>query len=213
MVRLVGTFRHFRRFAFFTSVLVGLWIVANAAGGQGNNPPRQSVPHGVATLFKPFGFLSSTHFSSYERIALFAVAGIAILALLYAGYLMGFVFRADRGTARMQDIALAIREGSKAYLSRQRNTLLPIIGIIAALLLITANWHSRLGASLPIGRALAFVCGALFSLTVGTVGMLLATRGNLSVAAAAANEGFGKALRLGYRTGTVTGILIDGLGQ
>ncbi len=213
MMRLVGTFRRYRRFVFFASVLAGLWLVANAASGQANHTHRHSVPRlGMSGVFKPFGFLSSSHFSSYERIALFAVAGIAILALLYAAYLMRFVFRADRGTVRMQAVAQAIREGSRAYLSRQRKALLPIIGIIAVLLLITANWHSQLGASLPIGRALAFVCGALFSLTVGTVGMLLATRGNLSVAAAAANEGFGKALRLGYRTGTVTGILIDGLG-
>ena len=213
MVRIVGTFRRYRRFLFFSCVLVGLWMVANAASGQARHPlPPDAALRGAASTFTPFGFLWSPRFSTVERIALFAVAGIAILALLYAAYLMQFVSRADRGTPRMQDIAKAIREGSRAYLSRQRKTLLPIIGIIAVLLLITANWHSQLGASLPIGRALAFVCGAMFSLTVGTVGMLLATRGNLCVAAAAANEGFGKALRLGYRTGTVTGILIDGLG-
>ena len=213
MVRLVGTFRRFRRFVFFACALACLWFVANASGGPGNSPRTVNFPSaGHRTTFTPFGFLWSPHFSVYERTALFAVAGIAILALLYAAYLMGFVSRADKGTPRMQDIAKAIREGSKAYLTRQRNTLLPIIAVIALLLLLTANWHSQLGASLPIGRALAFVCGALFSLTVGTVGMFLATRGNLSVAAAAADEGFGKALRLGYRTGTVTGILIDGLG-
>ena len=213
MVQFLRSFRHFRRFFFFATVLAGLWFVAHAAAGQGTKAhgPTFHSSHVIST-FKPFGFLWSPHFSGYERIALFAVAAIAILALLYAAYLMRFISRADRGTIRMQEIAKAIREGSKAYLSRQRNTLLPIIAIIALLLLITANWHSQLGASLPIGRALAFVVGALFSLTVGTVGMFLATRGNLSVAAAAANEGFGKALRLGYRTGTVTGILIDGLG-
>ncbi len=213
MVRLVGAFRRFQRFGFFACALAGLWFVANASGGPGGKALRANLPSAShQTAFTPFGFLWSPQFSVYERITLFAVAGIAILALLYAAYLMGFVSRADKGTVRMQDIAKAIREGSKAYLTRQRNTLLPIIALIALLLLLTANWHTQLGASLPIGRALAFVCGALFSLTVGTVGMFLATRGNLSVAAAAADEGFGKALLLGYRTGTVTGILIDGLG-
>ncbi|MGC8539927.1 MAG: sodium-translocating pyrophosphatase [Phycisphaerae bacterium] len=213
MAQLGNRFRPFRRFFFFSALLVGLWIVASVSNGQVGNQHRALLPSAMAVpQFTAFGFLWSPHFSVYERAALFAVAGIALLALLYAAYLMGFVSRADKGTLRMQDIARAIREGSKAYLTRQRNTLLPIIALIALLLLLTANWHSQMGASLPIGRALAFVCGALFSLTVGTVGMLLATRGNLSVAAAAADEGFGKALLLGYRTGTVTGILIDGLG-
>jgi K(+)-stimulated pyrophosphate-energized sodium pump len=61
------------------------------------------------------------------------------------------------------------------------------------------------------GRAGAFLIGAIFSGTVGFVGMRLATIGNLKVAAAAP-VGFGKALMLGYRTGTITGMLTDGLG-
>ncbi len=51
----------------------------------------------------------------------------------------------------------------------------------------------------------------MFSATVGFVGMRLATVGNLRVAAAAKTS-FGQALQLGYRTGTITGMLTDGLG-
>jgi len=58
---------------------------------------------------------------------------------------------------------------------------------------------------------LAFLVGSTFSATVGFVGMRLATVGNLRVAAAA-QDSFGKALQLGYRTGTITGMLTDGLG-
>ena len=53
--------------------------------------------------------------------------------------------------------------------------------------------------------------GSIFSATVGFVGMRLATVGNLRVAAAARTS-FGRALQLGYRTGTITGMLTDGLG-
>ncbi len=72
---------------------------------------------------------------------------------------------------------------------------------------------SPLGAKDPFawGRAVAFLMGAIFSGTVGFVGMRLATTGNLRVAAAA-QVGFGRALMLGYRTGTITGMLTDGLG-
>ncbi len=140
MVRLSGRFLHFRRFFFFIAVLAGLWLVAHSASGREAGFNKSfAYRQVVATAFRPFGFLWSPQFSNCERIALFAVAGIAILALLHAAYLMRFVSRADRGTARMQDIARAIREGAQAYLGRQRNTLLPIIAIIALLLLITAN--------------------------------------------------------------------------
>jgi K(+)-stimulated pyrophosphate-energized sodium pump len=61
------------------------------------------------------------------------------------------------------------------------------------------------------GRAFAFLVGAAFSWTVGFVGMRLATSGNLRVAAAATRS-YGEAMQLGYRTGTVTGMLTDGLG-
>jgi K(+)-stimulated pyrophosphate-energized sodium pump len=57
----------------------------------------------------------------------------------------------------------------------------------------------------------AFLIGSIFSMLVGTVGMVMATRGNL-VVAAAAPKGFGLALQYGYRSGTVTGMLTDGLG-
>ena len=64
---------------------------------------------------------------------------------------------------------------------------------------------------MELGRAAAFFMGAIFSWTVGFVGMSLAVRGNLRVAAAARTS-YGEALQLGYRTGTITGMLTDGLG-
>jgi len=62
-----------------------------------------------------------------------------------------------------------------------------------------------------LGRALAFVLGAGFSLTVGQIGMRMAVQGNVRVASAA-RRSFGDALRIAYRTGTITGMLTDGLG-
>jgi len=66
-------------------------------------------------------------------------------------------------------------------------------------------------APFKFGRAGAFAVGAVFSWLVGFVGMRLATTGNLRVAAAARHS-YGEAMQLGYRTGTVTGMLTDGLG-
>ncbi|MFH0940142.1 MAG: sodium-translocating pyrophosphatase [Planctomycetota bacterium] len=171
--------------------------------------------------FQYFKFLDKTpnvltgkpQFSDAERIALFATLGIAIAGLLYALMLMGQIKKADNGTKKMQEIADAIREGANAYLKRQLATVAVMIAVLVVVLFVTKAISSDLGFSDPFawGRAGAFLIGAIFSATVGFVGMRLATTGNLKVAAAAP-VGFGKALMLGYRTGTITGMLTDGLG-
>jgi K(+)-stimulated pyrophosphate-energized sodium pump len=85
-----------------------------------------------------------------------------------------------------------------------------LIVFITILLFVTANMSGAV-ASIAWGRSLAFLLGSVFSALVGFVGMRLATVGNLRVAAAA-RKSFGNALQLGYRTGTITGMLTDGLG-
>ncbi len=183
---------------------------------QQEYPPVKGgvISHSVRSVtgeFHPFGFLYTPSFTVPERVALILVLLIAIAGLCYAAFLIRLIKRADRGTAKMQEVASAIRQGSIAYLRRQRRTLLPLIGLIALVLVATASWTTAAGWNLPLGRGIAFLMGSLFSMAVGTVGMLMATEGNLAVAAAAP-QGFGKALQLGYRTGTVTGMLNDGLG-
>jgi K(+)-stimulated pyrophosphate-energized sodium pump len=164
-------------------------------------------------VFRPFEFMHSPAYSQAERIALFASLFIAVCGLLYALMLMKQVRSADKGTAQMQAVADAVREGANAYLSRQLKTVGIMIGVLVIVLYVAGAMASELGFADPfvIGRAGSFLIGALFSGTVGVVGMRLATTGNLRVAAAAP-KGFGRALMLGYRTGTITGMLTDGLG-
>ncbi|HEY2147231.1 MAG TPA: sodium/proton-translocating pyrophosphatase, partial [Pirellulales bacterium] len=135
---------------------------------------------------------------------------VALAGLGYALMLVGYVRRADQGTARMQEIARAVREGADAYLFRQFRVVGLLILIITAVLYWAAD-KSGLAKEISIGRAAAFFVGSVFSATVGFIGMRLATVGNLRVAAAARTS-FGQALQLGYRTGTITGMLTDGLG-
>jgi K(+)-stimulated pyrophosphate-energized sodium pump len=158
--------------------------------------------------FKPFNFLSDPNYSNGERAALIAVVLVALLGLGYAGYLVREVYAADPGTERMQQIAGAIREGAYAYLGRQFSIIGPLIVLLAVILYLTGRGS---GEEIAWGRAVAFLMGAAFSGLVGFVGMTLATTGNLRVAAAA-RKSFGGALQVGYRAGTVTGMLTDGLG-
>ncbi len=169
---------------------------------------------------EPFSaFRGDPDYTVTEQIALILNVVIALAGLVYAGMLVKQVYAADTGTIRMQEITRAIREGADAYLKRQFTTVAILIAIITAILVLT-KWPWGLEPTDPsypehlqvaIGRGVAFLVGSLFSATVGFVGMRLATAGNLRVAAAA-KDSFGKALQIGYRTGTITGMLTDGLG-
>jgi K(+)-stimulated pyrophosphate-energized sodium pump len=160
------------------------------------------------TAFKAFALFSDARFKPIEIFGLVAVLCIAIAGLLYAALLVKQVRKADKGTKKMQEIAAAVREGANAYLFAQFKKIVPLIFIITVLLYLT---YTGAIDAFRWGRAGAFFIGALFSGMVGFVGMRLATEGNLRVATAA-KRSYGEALQLGYRTGTITGMLTDGLG-
>ena len=146
-------------------------------------------------------------FSQGEIIALWSVLGTAVAGLIYAAFLMVQVLAEDQGTAKMQEISRSIRIGANAYLVRQFKTILFLILILAAALYFTAGERH-----IAVGRACAFLMGSIFSAAVGFIGMNLAVRGNVRVAAAANRQSFSQALKIAYRTGTITGMLTDGLG-
>ena len=148
-------------------------------------------------------------YQMWEQVGLVLILVVAVAGLLYAALLAKQVNRAPDGTPKMQAIAAAVREGSNAYLAAQFKKIGPLIAIITVVLFFTSSW--RLHQEFAFGRAGAFLVGSIFSSIVGFIGMRLATRGNLKVAAAARSS-YGEAMQLGYRTGTITGMLTDGLG-
>src|SRR3954470_12801810 len=109
------------------------------------------------------------------------VAVIAVLSLAAALTFRRQVLAADDGTARMQEIGRAVQEGASAYLARQFKTLSGFVVVVLLLLLLLPADTS----SSRIGRSVAFVVGALFSASIGYLGMSLAVRANVRVAAAA----------------------------
>ena len=139
-----------------------------------------------------------------------AVVAVVALAALVIGYLLlKEVLAAGQGTEKMQEIAKAVQEGAAAYLNRQRNTL-AVFGVVVFLLLLVLP-AENLGER--IGRSVFFLVGAAFSFFIGYLGMWLATRANLRVAAAAREpEGREKAMRIAFRTGGVVGMFTVGLG-
>jgi K(+)-stimulated pyrophosphate-energized sodium pump len=182
------------------------WALAQEAGAP-KSAPLATSPAGAPSAEAVRLFAPLTEYATGERIGLILTLLIAVAGLVYAAMLVSQVLGADQGTKRMRDVADAVREGAWAYLMRQAVALLPLVILITAILYFTAE---ATGA-VQVGRAAAFFVGAFFSWLVGFVGMNLAVRGNLRVAAAARTS-YGNALQLGYRTGTITGMLTDGLG-
>ncbi|MFD9941488.1 sodium-translocating pyrophosphatase [Nonomuraea sp. NPDC059023] len=135
------------------------------------------------------------------------VAAVALIALAVAGGLVREVLAADQGTERMQNIARAVQEGAAAYLKRQFKTLAIFVVIIPIVL-----WFLPGATDVKIGRSIFFIVGAGFSALTGFMGMWLAVRGNVRVAAAARASGEKRAMRIAFRTGGVAGMFTVGLG-
>ena len=172
-------------------------------------------PAPAAEGFAYFSFWNDKHYDGLERGSLIVVLLVAVAGLLYAAMLVGQVVGADQGTEKMRKVAAAIRAGANAYLARQFRAIIVLIGVLCFILWLISGGEAGESAAaaeaVRWGRVGAFFVGATFSWLVGFVGMSLAVQGNLRVAAAARTS-YGGALQLGYRTGTITGMLTDGLG-
>ena len=135
------------------------------------------------------------------------VAVIALIALAMASVFRREVLAAPEGTTRMQTIGRAVQEGASAYLNRQFRTLSIFVVLVFALLFALPG-----DMDIRIGRSIFFIVGAVFSASIGYLGMSLATKANMRVAAAANDEGRDPAMRIAFRTGGTVGMATVGLG-
>ena len=136
------------------------------------------------------------------------IAAIAVVSLLFAVVLRRQVLAAPEGSPRMRSIAQAVQEGASAYLNRMLRTLVVFAAVVFALLFLLPG-----DTGVRIGRSIFFLLGAGFSAAIGYLGMWLAVRANVRVAAAATRPG-GRAVgtAIAFRTGGVVGMSVVGLG-
>jgi K(+)-stimulated pyrophosphate-energized sodium pump len=168
------------------------------------------------------GLYSRLGLGSFEQIALLIILAVALISLAYAQWLRSGVLKKDKGTDKMQEVWNAVRIGSNAYLQKQLQIILPVIAFMAIALFLsvyvvtptpeaTQLFPQNTVITIAIGRMLAFVAGASFSMIVGQFGMRMAIQANVR-AAAASRRSFNEALSIAYYSGTFTGMLTDGLG-
>ena len=140
------------------------------------------------------------HQPGFSMMTLWLIVLCGVLALLYAIWATFSVMRADPGSAKMQEISAAVREGAQAYLRRQYTT----IAIVGVVIFFVVGY--LLGWLVAVG----FAVGAILSGSAGFIGMNVSVRANVRTAQAAIGSLAG-GLELAFRAGAITGLLVAGL--
>ncbi|MGD0273956.1 MAG: sodium-translocating pyrophosphatase [Gaiellaceae bacterium] len=137
-----------------------------------------------------------------NHAVLFALVA-AIVGVSYGVALIFWLLKQPTGTERMREISHAVQEGASAYLRKQYTT----IAIVSVLPFLLIGFYDKLGW----GTAVGFLVGAVLSATAGFIGMNVSVRSNVRVAEAA-KGGLRPAFGVAFRAGSVTGLLVVGLG-
>jgi len=130
-----------------------------------------------------------------------------LLSLVAAWVHANRVSRAEPGTERMREIAAAIQEGAMAFLRREYQSLFVFVVFLAVVIALAGSFTEGMRPQ----TAIAFVLGALASVTAGYVGMRIATLGNVRTTNAA-RQGQRSALAIAFSGGAVMGLSVAGLG-
>ncbi len=134
-----------------------------------------------------------------SEIVLFAL-GCGVLGVVYALITASWVIKQDAGSERMKKISAAVQEGAEAFLAREYKTVAIVGIVIFGLLFFIGTWS-----------AIGFAVGLIGSALAGYIGMMVSVRANVRTTQAA-TRGLQAALSLAFKGGSVTGVIVVGLG-
>lgn len=128
---------------------------------------------------------------------------VGLVGAAAVAYFVRYVLRQDQGSARIKEISTAIKEGGLAFIHREYRTL----GIVVVIIAIILGFVPGLGWKVSV----AFVFGALCSMSAGYAGINMALRSN-GRTTAAAQKSLNQALRVSFRGGAVMGLTVVSIG-
>jgi len=148
-------------------------------------------------------------------LLLIIVIGISIIGLLAAFLLAKWVLKRDTGSAAMQEISNAIKEGAEAFVKRQFRTIIILAAVVAVVLFIGYGLLRESRTFDPVNSSiglafwitLSFVLGAICSLIAGYIGMWVSIRSNIR-SAAGSMKGVNEGLQVALRGGAVSGLMV-----
>jgi len=135
-------------------------------------------------------------------ITIFSLAA-GLVGVIYALATAAWIMKQNSGTDRMRQISDAVKEGAVAFLNREYKT----VAIVAVVVFLIIFAVPKLGMWAAIG----FLIGTIGSALAGYIGMMVTVRSNVRTAEAA-KSGLQKALSLAFKGGSVTGLMVVGLG-
>ncbi|MEK7405640.1 MAG: sodium-translocating pyrophosphatase [Acidobacteriota bacterium] len=135
---------------------------------------------------------------------LILVLSISVLSLAVAALFSRWVIRQDTGTAQMQKISNAIKQGAEAFLRRQNSTIIAL-AVVLAVIIYLGYAFGKGDTRLAVRMTISFVTGAICSLLAGFCGMWVSIRSNIRTASAARTD-LNRALQIALRGGAVTGL-------
>src|SRR5690242_17343277 len=142
------------------------------------------------------------------------VIAISCLSLVFAVFLARYVIQRDAGTAQMQEISNAIKEGAEAFLSRQNRTIISFSAVLAALIFVLYAFVRTPSPADPVPpvqlafwTTLSFVLGAACSVIAGYIGMWVSIRSNIRTASAVRSS-LNDGLQIALRGGAVSGLFV-----
>ncbi len=157
-----------------------------------------------------FAFLLQAAGAGEGATYLYLTLAISVLSLLVAIGFAKYVLSQDTGTAEMQRISNAIKQGAEAFLRRQNRTIVVMALLLAVIIYLGYFFGKPNEPRLAVRMTISFAAGALCSLVAGFSGMWVSIRSNIRVASAARTD-INRALQIALRGGAVTGLSVVAL--
>lgn len=185
-------------------ILLGLMTLLGVGSGAGRAFAQSSGSGEAVTL---------PQFHSQESLIIWVVLAFGLVSVAFGAYWYRSVAGQSAGTAKMEDVGKAIRDGANAYLYQQVSAMWPLVMIVAGGLFLLYFQQTKLGYGWPeaAGVAVFFVLGVAASYLAGYIGMGMATLANQRTAQQARTT-FKGALETAFHAGAVSGMMTVGLG-